>query len=153
METVELFKVEDVAIHQIEAIRIDNPIIAGEYIYVIKTEQNTNSYDTSELDLSDSYLFTTSKEAWDYINRNLSKEEAVLKAALDFQELCEKYDERNPFIDIGHSDAAEGNNSVIGRIQDPVLKQFLSWNLYTDERANDPYYLAYKLKQQIEQRK
>lgn len=134
MKKTTVYQVEEeydnFSVKEIEAYVFINPTNKKK-VWLMEDEESARSYYLSEFEEYD--FFLTKKEAIKRMEEKRIKEDDFLKICIDFMDKCEKYNESNPFIDLGKYYARKSNKSFIEKITDPIYKHFAYYHLETSE--------------------
>lgn len=92
------------------------------------SEYATSLY-LSEFEEDDYFL--TKKEAIQEIENRRNQKDEFYKLCIDFIENCKKYNEPNPFIEIGKHQIRKSNSLFVQKMTDPIYKHFANYHLET----------------------
>lgn len=123
-----------VTIQEIESYVFINPL-TNKKTWLIKDEEYARSYYYEEFEEQEYFL--TKEEAQNYIDNNIINNTDFINKCIDFHNMCKKYNERNPFIDIGSYYIKSENNKAIDEISDSIYKYYFSRKLSTSEYLSE----------------
>jgi hypothetical protein len=121
-------------IEEVESYVFINPL-TGIKTWLVKDEETALSYYESEFEENEYFL--TKELANEWILNKANKESEFIKVCNDFIDSCKKYDEQNPFIEIGQYNSHTKIKEFIKGLEDQTFKYYASNKLYYSTYLSD----------------
>lgn len=121
-------------IEELEAYVFINPL-TGIKTWLVKDEGRSRSYYESEFE--ENNYFLTKELANEFILNEANKELEFIKICNEFIDNCEKYEESNPFIEIGQYHIRREIKEFVNGIEDQTFKYYANSRLYSSTYLSD----------------
>ena len=121
-------------IKELESYVFINPL-TGIKTWLLKDEECARSYYESEFEENDYFL--TKELANESILNKANKESEFIKICNEFIDNCKKYEQRNPFIEIGQYNSRLQIKEFINDIEDQTFQYYANNKLYFSTYLSD----------------